>query len=231
MTEPALRWDIQPDPDAVADQAAQLIAAALIDAVAERGLAVVAFSGGSTPRPTLERLAVRSDIPWSEVHVAQVDERLAPDGNSDRNLAMLRTALLDHVEPASVLAMPVAFAESDPGAATSCYTDALADIVGSPIRIDVMQLGLGGDGHTASLVPDDPVLDIEDRDVAVTAIYNGRRRMTLTGPALRRARRTIWIAHGEAKREALAALADGTPAIPAHLAIGANNTVVTDVTL
>lgn len=229
MTEPSFRWQLERNAGAVADRAADLLAAALIEAVDERGVALIALSGGSTPRAALEQLATRPGVPWSNVHLAQVDERLAPDGGTDRNLTMIQAALLDHIEPASVLAMPVGAAETNPDAASAAYIETLANVVGSPVQIDVLQLGLGGDGHTASLVPEDPVLAIDDRDVAVTAIYNDRRRMTLTGPCLRRARQTIWIAHGEGKRDALTALASGSPAIPAHLAIGADNIVVTDV--
>lgn len=229
MTTASIRWDVQADPEAVADRAAQVLADALVDAVEQRGQALFALSGGSTPRSVLERLATLADVPWRQVHVAQVDERLAPAGHDDRNLTMLQAALLDRVEVASMLAMPVVEAESDPDAASTAYARTLGTVGGDPLRIDVLQLGLGSDGHTASLVPGDPVLGVADRDVALTAPYSGRRRMTLTAPALRRARRTVWIAHGEAKRDALESLLDEQSDIPARLALGADNLVITDV--
>lgn len=229
MTTPSFRWDVQADPDAVAARAAAVLANAVTAAVDQRGTALLALSGGSTPRVALERLAALPDVPWRYVHVAQVDERLAPDGHEDRNLTMLRAALLDHVEVASVLPMPVVAAETAAAAAAQNYGASLETVAGRPVRIDVLQLGLGADGHTASLVPGDPILDVDDRDVALTATYSGRRRMTLTAPCLQRARQTVWIAHGEAKRPALQALVEPTSGIPARLAVGVDNIVITDV--
>jgi 6-phosphogluconolactonase len=149
------------------------------------------------------------------VHVFQVDERVAPGGHPDRNLTHLRDCLLQHapLRPDQIHAMPV---ESlDLNAAAMQYAMALRDAAGSPPVLDLAHLGLGMDGHTASLVPADSVLEVDDRDVAVTGLYEGRRRMTLTYPALNRARRVLWVVTGSEKAEMLRRLCDGDRLIPA----------------
>lgn len=228
-----MRIDVQADASAVAERAATVLADALVGAVQARGQATVAFSGGSTPAATLRILATKP-VPWHRVHIAQVDERIAPDGHPDRNLAMLDETLLSHIHPASVAAMPVARAADDAAASATHYEAVLGDISGRPITIDVLQLGLGADGHTASLIPGDPVLKVIDRDVAITGEYQGRRRMTLTAPVLRRARHTVWIVTGAAKRDALEKLRAGDPSIPASLVVqgetsDAANVVIADI--
>jgi 6-phosphogluconolactonase len=202
------------DADTVAKEAAKVIAAEARSAVAVRGRFVVAVSGGRTPGQMLPALAVE-DVPWNGVHVVQVDERIAPAGDPDRNLTHLRESLLEHapLPPEHIYAMPVE--EGDLDAAARSYARTLGDLAGTPPVLDLVHLGLGTDGHTASLVPQDPVLSVTGLDVALTGLYQKRRRMTLTYPALNRARRILWVVTGAGKAEMLVRLRDGDIAIPA----------------
>lgn len=202
------------DAGAVAREAASLIAAEARAAAASRGRFVVAFSGGRTPWQMLRAFACE-DVPWSSVHVIQVDERLAPVGDPARNLTHLRESLLDRapLPPGQVYAMPVE--EADVDAAASSYARTLERIAGTPPVLDLVHLGLGPDGHTASLVPGDPVLDVIDRDVALTGAYLGHRRMSLTYPILDRARRVLWVVTGTDKVAMLPRLLAADPSIPA----------------
>ena len=202
------------DADTVAREAARVIAAEARTAVAARGRFVMAVSGGRTPWLMLRALAGEA-VPWAGVHVVQVDERIAPAGDPDRNLTHVRESLLEHapLPPEHIHAMPVE--ATDLEAAAGRYARTLETLAGTPPVLDLAHLGLGPDGHTASLVPDDPVLDVVDRDVALTGVYMKRRRMTLTYPALNRARRILWVVTGAEKVEMLVRLRDGDIAIPA----------------
>jgi 6-phosphogluconolactonase len=206
--------EILPDAEAVARRAAAIVAEAARAAVEARGRFVLAVSGGRTPWRMLEGLA-RERVPWDAVHVAQVDERVAPEGDPERNLTHLRESLLaraplrrDHVH-----AMPVE--APDLAEAAARYARTLREVAGSPLEIDLVHLGLGDDGHTASLVPGDPVLAVRDADVAPTGVYQGRRRMTLTYPTLDRARRILWLVTGAGKAAMLERLRRGDTSIPA----------------
>jgi 6-phosphogluconolactonase len=181
--------------------------------VAARGRFIVAVSGGKTPWAMLRALA-NEDVPWSGVHVVQVDERIAPAGHADRNLTHLGESLgpapltEDHLH-----AMPVEQANIEAGARG--YARTLEQIAGTPPVIDLAHLGLGADGHTASLVPGDPVLNVTDQDVSLTDVYMGRRRMTLTYPVLNRARRILWVVTGVDKAQMLLRLRAADHSIPA----------------
>jgi 6-phosphogluconolactonase len=209
-----MKTQILPDADAVAEEAAKIIAAEARTAVASRGRFVMAVSGGHTPWQMLRALANEA-VPWEFVHVVQVDERIAPAGDPDRNLTHLRESLLEHAPlPAEQIhAMPVEEADID-GAARE-YARTLQQIAGTPPVLDLAHLGLGPDGHTASLVPKDPVLDISNRDVAITGLYQNRRRMTLTYPMLNRSRRILWVVTGAEKAGMLVRLCDADVSIPA----------------
>jgi 6-phosphogluconolactonase len=209
-----MKLEVFDDADSVARAAAATIAAEARAAIAARGRFAFAVSGGHTPWIMLRALAAE-DIPWAGAHVCQVDERVAPDGHPDRNLTHLRESLLQHapLRPEQVHAMPVE--ATDLEAAAVEYARTLGEIAGSPPVLDLVHLGLGPDGHTASLVPGDPVLDIANRDVAVTGVYQGRRRMTLTYPVLNRARRVLWVVTGREKVDMLRRLRDGDVSIPA----------------
>jgi 6-phosphogluconolactonase len=209
-----MKIETLPDADSVARTAAAFTAAEARAAVAARGRFVMAVSGGRTPWTMLRALA-NEPMPWAEVHVVQVDERIAPDGDADRNLTHLRESLLAHspIAPDHVHAMPVE--SPDLREATERYGVTLRDIAGAPAVLDLAHLGLGPDGHTASLVPGDPVLDVTTADVALTAMYQGRRRMTLTYRLLNRSRRILWLVTGPEKADMLPRLCDGDRSIPA----------------
>jgi 6-phosphogluconolactonase len=209
-----MKIDTLPDADSVARAGAAFTAAEARAAVAARGRFIMAVSGGRTPWTMLRALA-SEPMPWADVHVVQVDERIAPDGDADRNLTHLRESLLAHcpLAPDHVHAMPVEAADLE--AACQRYAVTLREIAGSPAVLDLAHLGLGPDGHTASLVPGDPVGDVTSADVALTGIYQGRRRMTLTYPSLNRSRRILWLVTGHEKADMLPRLRDGDRSIPA----------------
>ena len=200
--------------DAVSRAAASTIASDARDAVAARGRFTMAVSGGKAPWEMLRALA-NEDVPWKDVHVFQIDERIAPAGDPDRNLTHLRESLLEHapLPPNQIYAMPVE--SSDLQAAAVEYAETLRRVAGSPAVLDLAHLGMGPDGHTASLVPDDPVLDVSNADVALTGIYMGRRRMTLTFPIINRSRRILWLITGSEKVPMFARLRQADPTIPA----------------
>lgn len=209
-----MKFEVFDDVDSVARAGALTIAADARAAVASRGRFFLAVSGGHTPWIMLRALATE-DVPWASLHIFQVDERVAPDGDPDRNLTALRESLLQHVplRPDQLHAMPVESPDLD--AAAAQYSLFLQGIAGTPPVLDLVHLGLGPDGHTASLVPGDPALDVKDKDVAATGTYQGRRRMTLTYPTLNRARRVLWVVTGSEKADMLHRLSEGDPSIPA----------------
>src|SRR5437868_11188729 len=206
--------EVLADADSVARKAAALIAAEARQAVAARGRFSLAVSGGRTPWLMLGALAGEK-VPWEELHLVQVDERIAPAESPDRNLTHLRESLLTHVRLQSeqIHAMPVDAPDLE--AAARSYGRTLHQIFGSPPVLDLVHLGLGPDGHTASLVPGDAVLNVTDTDIALTGVYQGRRRMTLTYPMINRSRRILWLVTGSDKAEALTRLRDADPSIPA----------------
>jgi 6-phosphogluconolactonase len=208
-----MKIEVLSDAAAVAARGAALVAASARAAAAARGRFVFAVSGGHTPWQMLQALATQ-DVPWPVVHVTQVDERVAPLGDADRNLTHLRQSLLAQapLRPEQVHAMPVEAA--DLGAAAARYARTLAELAGSPPVLDLVHLGLGPDGHTASLVPGDSVLEVAEADVAMTGPYQGRRRMTVTYPLLDRARQILWLVTGPDKVDMLPRLLDGDRAIP-----------------
>jgi 6-phosphogluconolactonase len=200
--------------DLVAQKAAAIIASEARAAAAARGRFLIAVSGGHTPWVMLRALG-SEDVPWSAVHVFQVDERVAPAGDPDRNLTHLRESLLDHapLRPEQIHDMPVELPDLETAAAQ--YAATLRQIAGSPPVLDLVHLGLGPDGHTASLVPGDAVLNVNDKDVAGTGVYQGRRRMTLTYPIINRSRRVLWVVTGSEKVPMLNRLLTGDETIPA----------------
>ena len=212
-----LEIEILPDAESVARRGAEIVAAAAAEAVADRGRFEFAVSGGRTPWAMFADLAGK--MPWEKVTIYQVDERIAPDGDPDRNLTQLQRALPPG-GAADVRAMPVTFHDLE--AAATDYADSL------PEAFDLVHLGLGPDGHTASLIPGDAVLGVTDRDVALTGEYQGRRRMTLTYPVLNRAQRILWLVTGEDKVDALARLRAGDESIPGGRVSTAHALVVAD---
>ena len=208
-----MRIEVLADADAVAGKAAAIIAAEARKAVAAHGRFTIAVSGGRTPWVMLRALA-GEEVPWPHVHVFQVDERVAPEGHPDRNLTHLREALHRAALPAvQIHAMPVEI--PDLSAAAAKYSAELEKVVGAPAVLDLVHLGLGPDGHTASLVPGDPVLDVTDRDVAATGVYQGRNRLTLTYPIINRARLILWLVTGAEKMPMYTRLCAADKSIPA----------------
>jgi 6-phosphogluconolactonase len=208
--------EVLPGEDAVARRAADLVAASAREAIEARGRFTFAVSGGRTPWAMFRDLA-HEDVPWGKVGIWQVDERIAPDGDADRNL----TSLLPMI-PSEADLRPMPVTEADLDAAAARYAGSLPDV------FDLVHLGMGDDGHTASLVPDDPVLDVTDRDVAVTGEYRGLRRMTLTYRVLDRSRRVLWLIDGDDKTPMVPRLMAGDASIPAGRVATADQLVVVD---
>ena len=201
------------DAATVAREAARVIAQEATAAAESRGRFLLAVSGGRTPWQMLRALS-EEKLPWLQAHVLQVDERVAPPGDPGRNLTHIRESLsAAPLPPTQIHPMPVEL--PDLQAAAAQYAALLRELAGDPPVLDLVHLGLGGDGHTASLVPGDPVLDIVDSDVAITGPYQGRRRMTLTFPAINRSRRILWVVTGSEKAEMLARLLRHDTSIPA----------------
>jgi 6-phosphogluconolactonase len=208
--------------EGAADAAAQRIAAELTSAVTARGRAAIALSGGATPLSMFERLA---DLPlsWPHIHVFQVDERAVAAADDSRNW-LHQQSLAQRVPERNRHPMPVERPDGD-----LAYSVELTDFVGLPPVFDVVHLGIGDDGHTASLFPGDPALSTFDHDVVWTEEHRGHRRMTLTLPALARARHQVWLVAGAGKAAAVRKLTEPGARIPAAMvAAGAAATLFTD---
>jgi 6-phosphogluconolactonase len=215
-----LDLEVTKDEKAAARRAAELIAKAGAAAVADHGHFAFAMSGGRSPWSMLAILGELEEMPWAETELFQVDERIASPGSEDRNLTHMVLGLsMDH--QSALRPMPVT--QRDLDAAAHEYDTSL------PERLDLVHLGLGPDGHTASLVPGDPVLDVTDRRVALTTNnYQGHRRMTLTYPALSEARQILFLVTGEEKRDPLQQVIAGDPSIPAGRVKNDAITIVAD---
>jgi 6-phosphogluconolactonase len=212
----AVDIEVLADETALARRGARVIAERAREAVAVRGGFTLAVSGGSTPGVMLRALAGEA-LPWAALHVFQVDERVAPDGHPDRNLNGLRDDLVSRVDLPDTNLHPMPVTAEDLDAAAAAYGAELVAVCGAPPVLDLVHLGLGDDGHTASWAPGDPVGEIDDADVALSGVYRGRRRMTLTVPAVNRARGILWLVSGEGKADALARVLAGDQALPGSL--------------
>ncbi len=220
----AIETEVFADDRDASRRAAEIVAEAGREAVAERGEFSLALSGGKTPWGMLGHLGDMEEMPWEQTRVFQVDERIAPPGDDARNLThMVQVLSLSH--QGTLRPMPVT--SRDLEAAAAEYE------AGLPERLDLVHLGLGPDGHTASLVPGDPVLEVSDRRVALTGgEYQGHRRMTLTYPELAAARQILWLTMGEKARDPLAKLLAGARTIPAgrvendHMVLVADGTAL-----
>jgi 6-phosphogluconolactonase len=210
--------EVLEDAEAAARRAAELIAQTAAEAIDSSGKFTLAASGGKEPW-VMYRMLGDFDIDWQRTEVFQVDERVAPDGNPDRNLTHLIESL---PEPARSRVRPMPVGEDDLDRAASEYAEGL------PEQLDLVHLGLGPDGHTASLVPGDPVLEVTDRRVAVSDTYQGHRRLTLTYPELERAGKLLWLITGESKREPLGWLLANEGSIPAGRVESDDSTVIAD---
>jgi len=226
----ALTIEVLENDDAVAKAAAVKIAVTAREAVSARGVFTLAVSGGKTPWAMLRDLATE-EVPWSQVHVFQIDERIAPEGDPDRNLTHLHESLLGNapIPKENIHAMPVNAVDLEEGCRE--YESILREICGNPPTLDMAHLGLGPDGHTASLVPNDPVLQVTESDVALTDpvnLYQNRRRMTLTYPMINRSREILWLATGAAKIPMLVKLRAADPSIPGGRISQASALLLTD---
>lgn len=207
-------------------------AAELILDDCERALAartsdyVLGLSGGHTPQLMFHALA-DLPMPWSRVHIFQVDERVAAAGSEDRNLTHLTDCLLAHVEIpiANVHPMPV---ESDnlPSACRHYEVELQRVTGGAPI--DLLQLGLGDDGHTASLPPDNPILEVRDLAIWHVETFNGLPRMSMTYPLINTAKRIVWLVVGAAKAEMCRRLVASDRTIPASRVAQDNAVLLAD---
>ena len=219
-----MRERVVPGDDiAAARWAAGRIAGMLADAVQARGRGSLALSGGRSPWAMMEDLFARA-LPWDRVHLLQVDERVAPDGDDQRNWTRI-APLLAGSPAAAARVHPMRVGEG----ADAAVRDYLGVLAGLDGPIDVVQLGLGDDGHTASLAPGDPVLDVVDDPVAATARpFNGTVRVTLTYPAIDGARDVLWLVTGAAKAEMARRLEAGDTSIPAGRVTAASQVLVLD---
>ena len=214
--------------EALGARTAAVVAEHLRAAIATRGMTSLAVSGGSTPGEMLEALAMADEIDWERVHLFQVDERVAPADHEDRNLTLLQRTFLETADIPEANVHPMGVVDADLAGSAADYERQLREIAADPPVLDVVQLGLGGDGHTASLVPGDHVLEIEDRDIAVTEPYDGRRRLSMTRPLLRRARARIWLVSGRGKAVAVARLLAGDRRLPASRIAGDEDLLLLD---
>lgn len=223
-----MKLEVFADADAVAHAAAGMIAAEARAAVAACGRFTLAVSGGKTPWVMLRALA-HEQVPWQGMHIFQVDERIAPAGDPDRNLTHLHASLLENapIPPGQIYAMPVN--DPDIEAAGARYAKTIETVAGTPPVFDLVHLGLGPDGHTASLVPGDSVLEVKNVDVALTGgLYQNRRRMTLTYPLINRALRILWLVTGAEKVTMLERLLKSDPTIPGGRVLPDHGLVLAD---
>ena len=203
------------DADADAKHASELIEQKLNELLSDRERVVFAVSGGRSPWKMFKQLASSTAVDWNAVHIVQVDERIAPDGDPDRNWTMLHEVFSESLPEANLHPMPVAstFPEQD----AVHYEYLLQNLTGG-YSIGLTHLGLGADGHTASLFPGDDALTVQNRTVVTTdKVYAGRRRMTLTAAAINTSDHILWQIQGSDKSVMLQRLIDGDQSIPAGL--------------
>ncbi len=206
-------------------EAAAFVAKLAIDAIERKGNFVWAVSGGATPARFLTELAQHERIDWCAVHLFQVDERVAASGSPDRNDTMIRERLVSRRPDVHYHPMPVE--DDDLPFALIDHLAEVEHLAGTPAALDLVQLGLGNDGHTASLVEGDPALRSND-DLAITLPYRGTRRVTMTAPLLNRASRRLFLVTGAEKDDALSRLATRDPQIPGTLITMRGTTLITD---
>lgn len=222
-----MRIIVAPDAEGAARRAALFVARQAARAVRARGRFALALSGGNTPLPMLRWLALES-IDWTRVELFQVDERAAPRAGSERNLGTLEQQLLARVPIPRAQVHPMPVDQPDLAVAAAAYGRALVGTLGEPPVLDLVHLGLGSDGHTASLMPGDAATRVADAWASATAAHGGWRRMTLTLPAIDAARRVLWLVCGASKAAMLERLLLGDRTIPAGLVRRDHACVVAD---
>ena len=204
---------VVPGPTELAEAAASWTAERITGAVAARKACYLALAGGETPRGCYQRLALppyRDALPWASVFVYWSDERQVALDDPASNYAMAKAALLDHVTIPPDQVFPLV---GDP---TPTLRRVPADAIGRP-RFDLIHLGLGEDGHTASLFPGDAAL--REAEALVAVVHNAPKpppdRLTLTLPVINAARGVLFMVQGASKRDALARVLRRDPALPA----------------
>jgi 6-phosphogluconolactonase len=212
----------------VSNQAAGFVATAARSAIEVRGQFCLALSGGSTPWKMLNHL-VSLELPWQQVHIFQVDERVAPDGDSARNFTHIQAQLLNRIDIPAENVHPMPVTHGNLEKATQSYCSELESMAGHPPVLDLVHLGMGGDGHTASLLPGDDALNEHESDVAMTGEYQGHLRMTLTFPLINRARQILWLVMGEDKVEMMTRMMRADATIPAGRISHDQAAVFTDI--
>jgi len=217
---------VLPDAEAVAQKAVQIIAELAQEKIRLTGKFLFAVSGGSTPWKVLRQLA-NTTLPWDAIELFQVDERIAPAGDTQRNLTQIMQNLLDHsaLSLKQIHAMPVE--QPDLESAAESYAQQLIKLCGNPPKLDLIHLGLGEDGHTASLLPDDPARNSQEL-VTITKEYQGLQRMTMTYPVINAAQQRLWIVTGANKQSMLERLYQGDDSIPAGLVERTNAIILAD---
>ena len=209
-----MKTEIFPQAEQVAARAAAYLEQEIRDALTHQKSFSLAISGGRTPWEMLKILS-KADLPWQRINLFQVDERVAPDGHPDRNLTQLFQAIAGTAMVTQLRIFPMPVTAEDLDASAKEYAEVLDEIKEGK-GLDIIHLGLGSDGHTASLVPGDGVLEIQNRLVACTQNpYQGRIRMTLTYPLLNAAKQILWIVTGSEKKEMVQRMLQQDPSIPA----------------
>lgn len=209
------RIEVVKDLEALSFRAAEVVADRIRQS---QGPFRLALSGGSTPQGCYRDLARLHQVPWERVEIYQGDERFVPHDDPKSNYRMIRQCLLHAIGPRGIFAMP---ADGAPEDAARRYEELLRQQYGAGILaegrplFDLQLLGLGDDGHIASLIPGQPVL--EDRAHWVAEVPHGREetRITLTYPALESSRLMLFLVSGARKHDALVRARAGDPSIPA----------------
>lgn len=222
----SMKIELFPSAEQVAEGAAAYLEQLIRKTLAEKKTFSMAISGGRTPWEMLKILS-KAPLPWTRINLFQVDERVAPDGHVDRNLTQLFQAIEGSPMVTRLQIFPMPVTAEDLEAGSQYYAELIHDITEGE-GLDLIHLGLGSDGHTASLVPRDGVL-VNERKVACTEeIYQGRIRMTLTYPLLNSAKRILWIVTGAEKQEMVHRLIKQDTSIPAGAVNQANALLMVD---
>ena len=200
--------------DEVAEKAAQYIEEKIRTAILTKGSFTMAISGGKTPWQMLKILA-KAKLRWEKVFLFQVDERVAPDGNEERNLTQLFKSIEGSGIMTRINVFPMHVISENLEEETKAYAEAIEKVAENG-ELDLIHLGMGSDGHTASLIPGDSVCEVAGAAIAMTTQpYQGRMRMTMTYPLINRAKEILWLVTGEEKAEMLQRLLQQDPSIPA----------------
>lgn len=209
---------IFPDLEGASQEAARLFAAAASEAIADHYRFSVALSGGPTPRRLYQLLAAepyRSQLPWGQIHFFWGDERYVPANHAESNYRMAKEALLDHISiPVdNIHPMPTDAPETEQAARV--HSAELQIFFDGDICFDLALMGIGDDGHTASLFADDPALTVRDKPVAVARpTSQPTDRLTLTYPIFNRTRRVLFLVSGQEKALVVARVLAGDAAYP-----------------